>query len=124
MKQPGDKLTDRETGRLKESKKISILPILIPAIFIVASFLIYLPVINHYFVSDDFKVLYRVCLEHTLFIKGFFRPLSDITILLNYYLNGFDSTVFNSFNILIHGINSFLVYRVCLNIGNSFGKDK
>jgi hypothetical protein len=33
--------------------------------------LIYWPVIDHYFVSDDFKVLYRVCLEHTIFIKIF-----------------------------------------------------
>src|SRR5450631_2244316 len=86
-------------------------------LFVGTSFIIYLPVIDRYFVSDDFNVLYRVCLEHTIFIKRFFRPLSDISIYLNYQLGGINPLVFNSFNMLINGINGWLVYMTCLSLG-------
>lgn len=86
-------------------------------LFILLSFIIYIPVLDRYFVSDDFKVLYRVCVDHILFIKGFFRPLSDISIYMNYRIGGLNPVVFNSFNILIHGINSYLIYLICLFFG-------
>jgi protein O-mannosyl-transferase len=88
-------------------------------LFIISSFLLYLPVISRQFVSDDYKVLYRVCIEQNLFIKGFFRPLSDISIFMNYKLAGFNPVLFNSFNIIIHGINSYLVYLACMYFFNS-----
>jgi len=93
-------------------------------LFVGTSFIIYLPVIDRYFVSDDFNVLYRVCLEHTIFIKRFFRPLSDISIYLNYQLGGINPLVFNSFNMLIHGINGWLVYMTCLSLGQRLEKRK
>lgn len=80
---------------------------------ILFSFIIYLPVVNRQFVSDDFKILDRVCRQHIFFIKGFFRPLSDITIYLNFKIGGLNPGVFNSFGILIHGINCFLLYIFC-----------
>jgi hypothetical protein len=110
--------------RMQTEKKTTHTFILALPLFIFASFLIYLPVIDHYFVSDDFKVLYRVCLEHTIFIKNFFRPLSDISIFLNYQLDGLNSVVFNSFNIIIHGINSYLVYQTGLYFGRTLEKTK
>ena len=88
-----------------------------------ASFLIYLPVINRNFVSDDFKVLFRVCGERIIFIQDFFRPLSDLTILMNYLMGGLSPLVFNSFNILIHGINVYLVFRVSMLLGRGPGKN-
>ncbi len=88
-----------------------------------AAFLIYLPVINRNFVSDDYKVLLRVCGERIIFIKGFFRPLSDLSILMNYMLGGLSPLVFNSFNILIHGINVYLVFRISTLLGRSNGKN-
>jgi hypothetical protein len=84
--------------------------------FLISPFLLYLPVIDKYFVSDDFKVLNRVCLQQVILIKRFFRPLSDLTIYLNYLVGGFNPVVFNSFNILIHGINSLLLYQLCTKI--------
>jgi hypothetical protein len=99
---------------LPETKTFPGISILTLFLFIAASFLIYLPVISRYFVSDDFKVLSRVCLDQIIFIKSFFRPLSDISILLNYKIGGLDPVVFNSFNILIHGINAYLVFLTCL----------
>jgi protein O-mannosyl-transferase len=102
-----------------EAKNKFLRPLLPPAIFIFVSFLLYIPVIGHYFVSDDFKVLGRVCLDHILFIKRFFRPLSDISILINYQWGGLNPVVFNSFNILIHGINAYLVWLTCLSFSHS-----
>ena len=84
--------------------------------FLLAPFLLYLPVLHKYFVSDDFKVLNRVCLQEIIFVKGFFRPLSDITIYLNYRIGGLDPLIFNSFNLLVHGINSLLLYQFCLRL--------
>src|ERR1700730_9872989 len=78
-------------------------------LFTATSFLLYLPVLNRYFVSDDFKVLRRVCFDHIILIKGFFRPLSDLSIYMNYRLGGLEPEVFNSFNILVHGLNAFLL---------------
>ncbi len=72
--------------------------------------LLYLPVAGHYFVSDDFKVLRRVCLNRQILITGFFRPLSDLTILGNYLLAGFTPRVFNGFNLLIHAATGTLLF--------------
>jgi protein O-mannosyl-transferase len=88
-------------------------------IFIVTSFLIYTPVLTHFFVSDDFKVLYRVTAERIIFIHGFFRPLSDLSILANFLAGGLNPVWFNSFNILVHGINGFLLYLLCIRIGGN-----
>lgn len=84
--------------------------------FLICPFLLYLPVIDKYFVSDDFKVLSRVCLDQIILIKRFFRPLSDATIYLNYLAGGFHPLIFNSFNLLLHGLNAFLLYQFCLKI--------
>jgi hypothetical protein len=88
-------------------------------LFVVTAFFIYSPVLHHFFVSDDFKVLYRVTRERIIFIHGFFRPLSDITILANFITGGLNPLWFNSFNILIHGINSFLVFLLSLHVGRN-----
>jgi protein O-mannosyl-transferase len=120
-----DKKEEAFDGRsLAVSKKLPGSSFGILFFLIAASFLIYLPVIDRYFVSDDFKVLNRVCLENVIFIKRFFRPVSDISIYINYQLGGLNPLVFNSFNILIHGINGYLVYLVCLCFGNSLEKNK
>jgi protein O-mannosyl-transferase len=109
---------------LPAKKKTTFTTILSLFLFIFASFLIYRPVVDRYFVSDDFKVLYRVCREHTIFIKNFFRPLSDISIFLNYQLSGLNSIFFNSFNITIHGINGYLVFCTGLYFGRTLEKSK
>ncbi len=93
-------------------KNIFLLPV-----FIAFAFAIYLPVLHHFFISDDFSVLYRVCIKRTIFIRGFFRPLSDLTIYANYLAGGLNPIWFNSFNILIHGINSYLLFLICKCLG-------
>lgn len=82
--------------------------------YALASVILFSPVLHKSFVSDDFVVLKRVCLENQFWVAGFFRPLSDLTIDLNYNIGGFDPFGFNLFNILIHALNSFLLLQFCL----------
>ncbi|MEO5997863.1 MAG: hypothetical protein ABIN89_14050 [Chitinophagaceae bacterium] len=79
----------------------------------VAGIILFIPIINKYFVSDDFIVLKRVCFDKTLWIQGFFRPLSDCSLYLNYLLGGFNPTGYNLLNILVHSINSYLLFIFC-----------
>ena len=57
---------------------------------LILGLLIYLPVLNKGLLSDDFLVMRRVGLDGVVFIKGFFRPLSDITLYFNYWMGGFE----------------------------------
>ncbi|MEJ7767947.1 MAG: hypothetical protein WKF89_09055 [Chitinophagaceae bacterium] len=75
--------------------------------------LLFSPLVEKYFVSDDFLVLNRVCLNRDLLVKGFFRPLSDITIYCNYLLGGFNPVGYNMSSFLLHGLNSFLLFQLC-----------
>ena len=75
--------------------------------------LIYLPVLNKGLLSDDFLVMKRVGLDGIVFIKGFFRPLSDITLYFNYWMGGFQGIYYNSFNLLLHVFGSFFVFLFC-----------
>ncbi|HLY70034.1 MAG TPA: hypothetical protein VKR53_09905 [Puia sp.] len=77
------------------------------------SFLFYFLIINRPFVCDDYTVLKRVAIDKIIFIKGFFRPLSDFTLYFNYLIGGFHAWGYYVFNILIHGINSFLLFQFC-----------
>src|ERR1700722_750019 len=77
------------------------------------SFLFYFLIINRSFVCDDYSVLKRVAIDKIIFINGFFRPLSDISIYFNYLIGGFHASGYYVFSILIHGINSFLLFQFC-----------
>lgn len=81
--------------------------------FMVLSIVLYFPTITRSFVSDDFSVIRRVALDRMLLIKGFFRPLSDLTLYINYLIGGFNPAGYNLFGILLHGINSFLLFSFC-----------
>lgn len=105
---------DLADSDISPGKYLFLLPL-----FIAAAFLMYIPVLNHFFVSDDFKVLFRVCTERIIFIPGFFRPLSDLTIYANYLLGGLNPLGYNAFNVLVHGTNSYFVFLICFQIGMS-----
>jgi hypothetical protein len=84
------------------------------SLFLTAGIIIFFPIITNSFASDDFLVLNRVCLNKQIWIKNFFRPLSDLTLYLNFLIGRFNPSGYFIFNIFIHCINSFLLYRLCL----------
>jgi protein O-mannosyl-transferase len=122
MNNPDGQLTESISLQIPKPEKFFLPSLLIPVLFIGFSFLIYFPVFGRYFVSDDFKVLNRVCNQRIILIKGFFRPLSDLSIFMNYRLGGLNPIVFNSFNILIHGINAYLVFLCCICFGHKLDR--
>jgi hypothetical protein len=81
--------------------------------FIVLSSILYFPVLYMSFVSDDFQVMRRIVLDRILLVKGFFRPLSDLTLYFNYLIGGFNPFGYYLFGILLHGLNSFLLFTFC-----------
>lgn len=80
-------------------------------LFCVLSVVIFSPNLGRSFVSDDFLVMKRVGMDGVVWIKDFFRPLSDITLYFNYLLDGFHPAGYYALNMLLHGINSWLLYR-------------
>ncbi|HWK03921.1 MAG TPA: hypothetical protein VNS58_09845 [Puia sp.] len=83
-------------------------------LFCLGSFLLFYPILGRNFAADDFLVMKRVGLDKVIFIQGFFRPLSDITLYINYFIGGFDPVGYYVLSILMHGVNSFLLFRFCL----------
>jgi hypothetical protein len=83
-------------------------------LFLLLSLLLFWPVLHKNFASDDFSVLYRVINRHEIFIKDFFRPLSDITLYFSYLVGGFDPFFYNLFNVCIHASCACMLYRFCL----------
>lgn len=77
------------------------------------SLLLYWSIPGRSFASDDFLVMRRVGMDGVIWIKGFFRPLSDITLRFNYLIDGFSPRGYYLFNILMHGVNAYLLYCFC-----------
>ena len=88
--------------------------ILVYTVFLAISLLVFWPVFHKNFVSDDFQVLYRIAIQRIFFIKGFFRPLSDISLYGSYLMGGFNPFYYNIVNIFIHAGNAFLLYCFCM----------
>jgi len=86
-------------------------------LFLLLVMAIYGPLMHKSFASDDFAVLRRVVFfKHGIFIKGFFRPLSDITLYFNYWLAGFDPVVYNLFNFVSHACIVYMVFLIARRI--------
>jgi hypothetical protein len=82
-------------------------------LFCLGAVVLFFPILGRTFASDDFQVIRRVGIDRTIQVPGFFRPLSDITLYGNYLLGGFRPAGYYLFNILIHGVNSWLVFIFC-----------
>ncbi|MFT3933332.1 MAG: hypothetical protein QM726_06925 [Chitinophagaceae bacterium] len=89
-------------------------PLLLLSLFLAASAVLFLPVINRNFGSDDFSVLYRDVYGQSLFTKDFFRPLSDITLYMSYLMGGFNPIYYNLFNIALHAACCSMLFYFCL----------
>ncbi|MDF2189776.1 hypothetical protein [Paraflavitalea sp. CAU 1676] len=82
-------------------------------ILIFLSLVLYAPIISNSFLSDDFLVIRKVCMDGTLNINGFFRPLSDITLFLNYQITGLNPVSYYITNILLHALDTLLLFHFC-----------
>lgn len=82
-------------------------------ILFIISFVLYFPVLNKGFVSDDFTVLFRLINSKDFTPPGFFRPGADISLYSTYLLSGLNPVAYNVTNLLIHVFNAWLIYLVC-----------
>jgi hypothetical protein len=89
------------------------IPIVQLLLFCAGAVVLFYPALGRSFASDDFEVIRRVAMDRQLLIPGFFRPLSDLTLLGNYLVGGFDPAGYYLFNILVHGVNAYLVFVLC-----------
>lgn len=80
----------------------------------VLSLCLYFPILTNSFVSDDFLVIKKVVADRQLNTDGFFRPLSDITIFLNYLVGGLHPFVYYLTGILLHALSGVLLLRLCV----------
>lgn len=82
----------------------------------IGGFLSFFNIIGNTFLSDDYDSLYRICIEKRIIVKEFLRPLIDISFYLNYGISGLDPAGYYIFNIAIHILNAFLLYRFSLKL--------
>jgi len=85
------------------------------AFLVLMGLLVYAPILNTTFFSDDFTVLYR--LTKIDFNTGFFfRPLSDASIYVDYIFYGTRAFGFHVSNVLIHAVTAFLCYLAAVEL--------
>ena len=80
--------------------------------FVVLGALLYLPILNNCFLSDDYDSLYRVTVEKRIIYREFLRPLIDISFFLNYFLFHLHPFGYYLFNLAVHAANCVMIYRV------------
>jgi protein O-mannosyl-transferase len=78
------------------------------------SFVLYFPLLGNTFAADDFGSVYRAGVKADIFGTGFFRPLSDFTLYLNYLLAGVRPFSYHATNIVFHACSACLLYLFCL----------
>ena len=71
------------------------------------------PLLSNTFVNDDHIVLKKVYLEGELNVHGFFRPLSDILLMINGWLGGLNPVGYYLLQVLMHATNTLLLFRFC-----------
>ncbi len=84
--------------------------------YLLLGLLLYFPILNNAFLSDDYDSLSRIVVEKKVLVKEFFRPMIDWTFYFNYMLSGMNPFSYYVFNLLVHIINAFLVSRLSLNL--------
>lgn len=85
--------------------------ILVCLLLLAASMVCFYDVLPLGFFSDDYYVMHRLTIAKVFWAPGFFRPLSDISLLFSYYLSGYDAFDYRLFNVLLHCLNGFLLYK-------------
>lgn len=92
-------------------------------LYAAVGFIIYYPILDNTFISDDYDSLYRIQIEKRILIKEFFRPMIDFSFYLNFLVSGLYPWSYYLLNIIIHILNAFLVYQLILNYGRYVKRD-
>jgi len=82
-------------------------------VFAAISLILFSPSSGRIFLSDDYCTLYNIVVNKSFLLPSFFRPVGDLTLKWTYELFGSDPFYFYVVNILLHSVNSFLVYLFC-----------
>ncbi len=85
-------------------------------LFIALTVVMYLPLLHKSFASDDFAVLRRIVYFDNFLAGGFFRPLSDITLYIDYMIGGYRPWIYNLTNFVIHGTTVYFVFLLAQKI--------
>jgi hypothetical protein len=85
-------------------------------LFGVLTFLLYFPVLGNGFLTDDYAALYRLLIEKRVLFEGMVRPLIDISFYFNYLISGLHPLGYYIFNLCIHALSCYMVYRVALDV--------
>lgn len=86
--------------------------------------LLYFPLLDNAFLSDDFRSLHRILIEKRILYKEVFRPLIDISFYINYLLSGLNPASYYVVNILVHCLSAYMVFRVSLRCQVSKDQDQ
>lgn len=92
-------------------KRLAERPGLFLALLFFCAFVLYGNTLNKPFLCDDYPVLFRLLRYKDFSTPGFFRPLSDLTIYGCYLLAGLHSWVFNGFNLVVHVLSAFFIFK-------------
>jgi len=100
-----------ETTLSKEKNSLYVL-----LVYLLTILLLFGSVINNTFSADDYKIVYRLSKGGISLDGGFFRPLSELFLLVDYWVYGYNPTGFHITGLLLHGLNSWLVYHLALKL--------
>ena len=89
---------------------------LVISIALAAVFLLYFPVLGNGFLTDDYAALYRLLIQKRVLFEEMVRPLIDISFYFNYLIFGLHPGGYYVFNLCIHALSCFMVYRVALDL--------
>lgn len=81
--------------------------------FAVAAFIFFWPVLSFTPFSDDHSALWNSGVRGIPWRNGFFRPLSDLTFRVGYWLFGTRPSAHHAFNIGVHALNTYLLFAFC-----------
>ncbi|HUQ64594.1 MAG TPA: hypothetical protein VM101_00465 [Flavitalea sp.] len=84
--------------------------------FIFLSLLLFSWSAGRIFLSDDYCTLHNIVANNSILMPSFFRPVGDLTLKWTYQLAGWEPFYFYLVNILLHAVNSFLVYVLCIKL--------
>jgi hypothetical protein len=85
-------------------------------LFGVLTFLLYFPVLGNVFLTDDYASLYRLLIERRDPFFETVRPLIDISFYFNYLISGLHPWSYYVFNLCVHALTCYMVYRVALDL--------